>query len=180
MKDEEWRDIKGFEGYYQVSSRGRVRSVTRLVVFRTGAKRTYPGGLLKGSGIRYPLVFLHRDGKGTPRTVHSLVAEAFLPNPEGHPLVRHLNDVPDDNRVENLAWGTDSDNRNDAVRNGVDYWTSRTHCKWGHEFTPENTRIERNGSRTCKQCDRERGARYRKRRSIKDGEIPASTKGAQV
>lgn len=50
--------------------------------------------------------------------VHRLVGKAFLPNPEGHPLLRHLNDVKTDNRVENLKWGTHRENMADAVRNG--------------------------------------------------------------
>ena len=53
--------------------------------------------------------------------VHRLMAEAFLPNPDNYPVVRHLNDIPDDNRLENLAWGTHLDNRNDMIRNGHEF-----------------------------------------------------------
>lgn len=60
---------------------------------------------------------LYVNGKIDERYTHRIVAEAWVPNPNNHPIVRHLNDVPYDNRVENLAWGTQRDNHEDAVRN---------------------------------------------------------------
>lgn len=56
--------------------------------------------------------------KNVDRYVHRIVAEAFIPNPHNYPIVRHLNDDPADNRVENLEWGTQKDNHADCVRNG--------------------------------------------------------------
>lgn len=64
------------------------------------------------------------NGRGSDRDkvlVHRLVAEAFIPNPHDYPIVRHLNDVPYDNCVSNLAWGTAKDNRDDSIRNGNDF-----------------------------------------------------------
>lgn len=66
-------------------------------------------------------VELTNNGIKEKALVHRLMAEAFLPNPEGYPVVRHLNDDPRDNRLENLAWGTHLDNRNDMIRNGHDF-----------------------------------------------------------
>lgn len=66
----------------------------------------------------YLRTMIHYKGKKKNIKIHRLVAEIYIPNPENKPLVRHLNDDRFDNRVENLAWGTDLDNRNDALRNG--------------------------------------------------------------
>lgn len=91
---------------YQVSNRGRVRSYRRGPPILMTPERHQRRGHLR----------LRIDG--VTRTVHSLVLEAFVgPRPEGA-IARHLNDIPDDNRVENLAWGTLRENYFDAVRNG--------------------------------------------------------------
>lgn len=89
------------------------------------------------------------------RYVHQLVLEAFVgPRPEGMEAC-HWNDVCTDNRLENLRWDTTSANRHDQVRNGRHAYAKRTHCVNGHEFTPENTRLERRGRRKCKECRRQ-------------------------
>lgn len=64
------------------------------------------------------MVSLYVDGNRYKEYVHRLVAEAFIPNPEGYPLVRHLDDDPSNNSVENLAWGTQLDNVHDAIEHG--------------------------------------------------------------
>lgn len=146
----------GYEGRYEVSSLGRVRSVPRA--------RT-KGGILKPwaqGKVGYLAVKLrdrpHRPDRSA--LVHTLVAEAFLgPRPNGQ-QVRHLNTQSQDNRVENLAYGTGLDNAQDAVVHGKTA-AARTHCKHNHEFTPENTRVrERNGYvvRDCLTCERARNA----------------------
>lgn len=73
----------------------------------------------KGDKSGHQAVCLYKDGKRYYKYVHRLVAETFIPNPNDLPVVRHLNDDVYDNRVENLAWGTQKDNHNDAVRNGT-------------------------------------------------------------
>jgi hypothetical protein len=70
-------------------------------------------------GHEYVQLF-DRKGKGHKLLVHRLVAETFIPNPEGHPIVRHLDDDPSNNEVTNLAWGTAKDNHDDMFRNGHD------------------------------------------------------------
>lgn len=116
MQEEIWRDIKGFEGLYQVSNLGRVKSVERLTI-RNG--RNYP--------IKEKLLSLHHDkdgyivvslsnlGKSSPYKVHRLVCEAFLPNPENKPCVDHISTIKDDNRVENLRWCTHKENCNNPI-----------------------------------------------------------------
>ena len=85
------------------------------------------------------------------------------PPPEPDQVARHLNDDPGDNRLGNLAWGTQSDNMFDKVANGLHWNANKTHCVNGHEFTPANTGYERGGrKRVCLACGRMR-ARERRR-----------------
>ena len=152
--EEEWRPVVGYEEFYEVSSKGRVRSKDRVTGAKNGYTRTVNGEILNPWLVEgYPRVSLSKRGQGHQKHVHRILAEAFIPNPDNHPLVRHLNDVRDDNRVENLAWGTVSDNEHDKVRNGNNTQANKTHCKRGHEFTAENTRRDINGHRQCRKCD---------------------------
>ena len=102
---EEWRDIVGYEGKYQVSNLGRVRSL-----FCQSGKRKKPW-ILKGKIDRYGyrVVCLRWNGKNTHKTVHRIVALAFIPNPEGKETVNHINGDKLDNRSCNLEWATQSE-----------------------------------------------------------------------
>ena len=165
---EEWRPVLGWEGFYEVSDQGRVRALDRVVIRKDmGKPWRYKGRICSqrvGWTPYYAVSLTYHNRKET-RLVHHLVCEAFHgPRGDGQ-VARHLNDVKLDNRAENLAWGSKTDNRRDAVRNGRDYWTSRTHCKFGHEYTPETTRFNRSGARLCLICSRiaSREKRARKR-----------------
>lgn len=107
----EWRDIDGHPGY-QVSNDGKVRS---RINNRHGLCDAYhelkPCVTKRG----YKSVQL---GRANRQSVHRLVASAFLPNPEQYPMVRHLDDNPGNNHVDNLAWGTQTDNMRDCVKHG--------------------------------------------------------------
>lgn len=109
-----WAWIPGFEGLYQVSTRGRVRSVDRWVTDKTGRKQFIKGKILKPRRTRhgYFLVTLCRDGKKLQVLVHRLVAETFIPNPENKPQVHHRNEQKDMNFVENLSWASAKENVN--------------------------------------------------------------------
>lgn len=99
----------------------------------------------------YLTVTLRNPGGVSKRLkVHRLVASAFHLNLENRPYVRHLNDVRDDNRLENLAWGTNSENQYDSIRNGTHYGTNLTHCPQGHKYDAENT--ARRGKRKSRFC----------------------------
>ena len=101
-----WKDIQGYEGYYQVSNEGRVKSLERDVEWR-GTIRHQSERILKESTHNrgYKRVRLC-DGKSNIKLVHRLVAEAFIPNPNNYPMINHKDENPSNNRVENLEWCT--------------------------------------------------------------------------
>lgn len=163
--EEEWRAVPGYEGCYEVSDQGQVRSLDRSVDRVDGHVAHYRGRVLKQHATKTGHLALRLSTGGETRLwlVHRLVAEAFVPNPEGHPGVLHWDDNPANNTVENLRWGNQSQNNLDAVRNGTNFWATRTHCKYGHEFTPENTRMA-GRSRKCKECLARRNAEWYKKK----------------
>lgn len=149
---ETWRPIPGYERTYRVSSLGRIYSIPR--------PRTR-GGLLsvKISKRGYPAVALVQDGKQVTHEVHRLVALAFLgPRPAGAD-VRHLDGDCLRPHVDNLAYGTRSENQYDLVAHGRHVTARKTHCPKGHEYTPENIRVipSRPNARYCRACEALRG-----------------------
>lgn len=111
MKVEVWRDIKDAPGY-QVSDQGSVRTLDRNVLGKDGRIELHPGKCLKPQLLKngYLEVYVCVDGKRRHRTIHNLVAEAFLgERPKGYDVM-HRNGVRTDNRAENLAYGTRSEN----------------------------------------------------------------------
>lgn len=152
---ERWRPIKGFEGRYSVSSKGRIRNDRRGSIL---SPRENEEG--------YSRAALFKEGKYFHRLTHRLVAEAFISNPEGHPIVLHGINGVSDNSVENLKWGTPEENQRDRVRDGTDTRTNKTHCVNGHRYTEETTYWNpKTGSRSCKICRAEHTARYDKIRT---------------
>lgn len=101
---EQWRDIKGYEGLYEVSSLGRVRSLPK----RGGHKN--PHVLSPNKCREYLFVTLCNNYKVKAKDIHRLVAEAFIPNPENKPQVNHIDGNKENNRVKNLEWVTVSEN----------------------------------------------------------------------
>lgn len=117
MNEEVWVDIKGYEGIYQISNLGRVRSLDRWINHIRGEK-IIKGKLLKPNNCKgYLSVDLCKDGKRNHIKIHRLVAEAFIPNPEDKPCVDHINTNPSDNRVENLRWVTYRENNLNPLTN---------------------------------------------------------------
>jgi|SRR6516165_2009122 len=163
---ERWQPVTGYEGSYEVSDRGRVRSIGRTIPHRKTKMRTLPTRILSQkmtgrNGRLYPTVELRSaDHRRHPYKVHRLILEAFIgPRPENHQAC-HANDDPTDNRLENLRWDTRSANIYDAVRNGRHPQSRKTSCRHGHEFTPENTYTRPDGGRNCRACQVERQHRY--------------------
>lgn len=113
LPNECWRWVPGYEGWYQVSTRGRVRSVDRWVDGKGGSRYLIRGRILKPWRLNgYLLVELNRDGKGRNFRVHRLVAETWLDNPEGKPEVNHLDENPGNADVFNLSYCTRKENLN--------------------------------------------------------------------
>ena len=124
---EVWKDIRGYEGLYQVSNLGRVKSLNYK---RTGKER-----ILKITKDRngYYLVNLRKNNKTKMFKVHYLVADNFIPNPYNKPEIDHINTNPSDNRVENLRWATREENCNNEL--------TRTH-------NSKSKKIKNNGRKT--------------------------------
>lgn len=109
MKTKEvWKDIKGFEGIYQVSNLGRVKSLPRYTVQKHWVEERILNSHHNNSG--YCDISLYQDTKRVHKKVHRLVAEAFLPNPYNLPEVDHIDTNKDNNCVWNLRWCTHSEN----------------------------------------------------------------------
>lgn len=119
-----WKDVVGYEGLYQVSNLGEVRSLSRIVggiSHGVTTSRKTPSKILKslpfGKHKTYRKVALCKDGKVKQVMVHRLVATAFVPNPDNKPCVNHKNEIGSDNRADNLEWVTVLENQNYGTRN---------------------------------------------------------------
>lgn len=118
-----WKDVKNYEGKYQVSNKGSVKSLTRQVTNSQGTVQTYPGKLLKPDVLtttfsNYQRVTLSKSNKTSRHSVHRLVAEAFIPNTDNKPYVNHLDNNAENNAVGNLEWCTHSENMLHAQKQG--------------------------------------------------------------
>lgn len=125
MTDKEvWKDISGYEGYYQVSNLGRIRSLSRIVVHmqgegnRRGMKRKIPECILAQdiNWAGYHRVGLSKHGKKHRVAVHRLVADAFIANPNNLPQINHKDENPHNNHMDNLEWCTNLYNVNYGTR----------------------------------------------------------------
>lgn len=116
---EVWKDIKDYEGLYQVSNLGRIRSLDHYSKHHNGGTQFVKGRLLKDCvcGFGYRKVSLCKDGIAKSTNLHSLVAKTFIPNPNNLPEVNHINECKWDNAVWNLEWCTVEYNRSYGNRN---------------------------------------------------------------
>lgn len=127
---EVFTDIHNFEGMYQVSNLGRVRSCDRIICngrFEKG-KIMKPCKTKKG----YLRVYLCKDGKQYTYSIHRLVALAFIPNPDNKPCIDHINGIKEDNNVKNLRWCTNRENVHFSMDNNT-----------RHIFTPDESKCSR-------------------------------------
>lgn len=110
--NEEWRDIPGWEGSYQVSNQGRVKSVRRTLTRSNNVVVHLSEKLINAhiSGSPYLTVGLYKDNKEHTYSIHKLVALAFVPNPEGLPEIDHIDNNPRNNCADNLRWVTSREN----------------------------------------------------------------------
>lgn len=186
---ENWRDVPGYEGAYEVSDLGRVRSLDRFIAFdhptrpglwRRGRMRRTPVG-----NHGYPTVSLtctrHRQ---RARLVHRLVLEAFVgPCPPGMEAC-HNNGDRTDSRLVNLRWDTSTENNRDTVRHGRSPGKLKTRCPRRHLLVAPNLRAReaRVGNRSCLACSRAaaRVSRLRKRGFTPDRDAIADFEYAKI
>jgi hypothetical protein len=172
MAVETWKPIPGFEGRYEVSDLGNVRSVDRIIVDSNGYTRRRKGRPIRQRTPRCNQGYCRIDISDSHQKVHAVlvhkaVVEAFLgPRPKGQDT-RHLNGIKTDNRLENLVYGTRSENIRDCLRHGTHAQAAKTRCPQNHEYTPENTIYIRGGKgRRCRICTE--ASRRRTYERIKD------------
>lgn len=168
---ETWRPIPDWEGYYEASDHGRIRSVERMVYAGGGRTRRNPSKVLapqsNGRADDRRTVHLSRDGQVSSQRIAPLVLTAFVgPRPKGLECC-HANGDEMDDRLENLRWDTRSGNLSDAVRHGTNPSTRKTRCPRGHALVAPNLTASclAIGRRQCLACNRAHSnAKYARRR----------------
>lgn len=116
---ENWKDIKGYEGYYQVSNLGRIKSLKRTVCYSNGKSVTYAEKIRKSSNSEYRLIALSKDGNVKMFKISRIVANHFLNKVEGKYIVNHIDGNKHNDHVENLEYVTTSENIIHAFENGL-------------------------------------------------------------
>lgn len=126
MEQEIWKPVVGYEGFYEVSNMGNVRSIDRITQIGSKGSRFQPMIILK-KAIRngYHSVMLSKENEKSNTSVHRIVALAFIDNPLQKTQVNHINSIKTDNRVENLEWATPKENTHHSMRNGNHFKGSR-------------------------------------------------------
>lgn len=129
MLKEQWKPVRCYEGLYEVSNTGKVRSIDRIVCTKDGKHKKLKGkelyftiqrlNLVSGRIQRYAAVQLWKNNKDVLKAVHRLVAEAFIPNPENKPTVNHIDGNGINNDVDNLEWATYSEQNYHAYLTGL-------------------------------------------------------------
>jgi len=161
---EQWLPVVGYEGLYEVSDHGGLRSVDRIVARASS--------VLPVKGHVFSLVprydgriqaQLSRNNLKKTFMVHRLVLLAFAGAPEEGQEACHDNGIDSDNRFENLRWDTHAANEADKLRHGT-WFLNRSHCPHGHEYTEENTYLSSGKYKTCRTCTK--GRNVKTKRSI--------------
>ena len=154
---EEWRSIPGYEGFYEASSHGRIKSLDRVIRGKTGTTRFHKGRILRLQTQRsgHAIVSLSRDGVVRQHSVHVLVLATFKGDGNGL-ITRHLDGDPANNHIDNLVWGTYSENNYDKVKHGVHHLANKVTCIRGHLLQEPNLvrAVAKQGRRKCRACSR--------------------------
>lgn len=152
-----WKDVIGYEGYYQVSNIGNVRSIDRTIIDSNSIKFNYKSKLLKPANNKdgYLQVGLSKNCKTNSYCVHALLAKAFILNPENKPTVNHKDGNKHNNHIDNLEWATKSEQAIHSLKNNLrtmpNVWQGKfgsKHCasKGVSQYTKNNVHIKDYGS----------------------------------
>lgn len=158
---EVWKEIPGYEGCYEVSTHGRIRTVLgRLVKDKWGHVKPSPVRYLKQSNDSdgYKIVKLITLDNKRIKKVHRLVCLAFIgPPPEGM-IVCHNDGNPSNNDISNLRYDTPGSNMLDKVKHGTHHEVNKTHCPMEHELKGNNLEAWnlKQGKRKCRSCSNAR------------------------
>lgn len=131
-----WKDVAGYEGLYQVSNSGNVRSVDRIICQKSGKMHPHKGIYIKKvvCNIGYVRVAISKNAKSKMVCVHRLVAMAFIPNPENKPQVNHKDGDKQNNSILNLEWVTAKEN----IKHSYDY-LGKSHPSGAHSSLSKKT-----------------------------------------
>lgn len=157
---ERWLPIPGYERLYEVSDQGRVRSIL--------GRGKWPSGRILSAQVHpsgHKSVKLCEGGNSRRRFVHRLVLFAFVGPPAADQEALHCDGNAGNNNLDNLRWGTRSENLHDRVRHGVHHEAIKTHCPQGHPYDAANTYICKDGRRMCRTCLRERNRARQEQRN---------------
>lgn len=110
-----WKDIQGYQGLYQISNLGNIKSFPRKYSIKN-ERILKPAKTSKG----YYFVYLYKNGKAKMYLLHRLIAESFIPNYNNKPCINHINGIKTDNRIENLEWATYSENTKHSYKIGLE------------------------------------------------------------
>lgn len=115
--EEIWKDIPDYEGFYKVSSFGRVKSISRVINTCYGSKRVTNERIMNSviDNTGYPSVRLHKEGRGKTIRIHRLVALVFIPNLDNKKCIDHIDTDRTNNNVSNLRWATPKENANNCL-----------------------------------------------------------------
>ena len=164
---EEWKDIKDYEGLYQVSNLGNVRSLDRYVNYKNIKERLIKGKEIKpvDAGNGYMRVTLSNKNKTRIYSIHRLVAEAFIPNPENKPEINHKKGRKNDNRASELEWCTHKENMEHACETGLKQSKGKTILQYDLQgnfvkewdsLTEAGKYTKTNKSHICQVCKKQR------------------------
>ena len=157
---EVWKAIPGWEGLYEASTHGRVRSLDRNFIARSGKTYKSRGRILKlvTETNGYMRVCLSKNSVRKPKSVHRLVLETFVGACPAGMEACHNNGNRADNRLENLRWDTPRQNNQDTIKHGNNYELKKTHCPHGHLLNSPNLAewTLKRGGRKCLACQRAR------------------------